>query len=202
MATTFQLRTYRRLPMQGQGTVFFAGHDVEGKGMLWNLSVTGCRITTHALALGLEVSLLIELPNKRALIVPRARVAWSLGNDHGLELVATVPGDDERLQSFIQAWQPLQPVYGLVSDGWPNALPAISEPVALESGSKGECRSKPKKRLPMLAPEFILFLLLDIFVLAFTILKVLVNGVIDPEPQPPRVTVKQSESSDYLRRAA
>jgi len=54
----------------------------------------------------------------------------------------------------------------------------------------------------MLDPEFIFFLLLEVAVLTFTILKVLVNDVIDPEPQPPKVTVKQSESSDYLRKAA
>ena len=110
MATTFQLRTYRRLPMQGQGTVLFASADAEGKGSLWNLSVTGCRITSTELAPGLEFSMLIQLPNNRALIVPRARVVWSHGADHGIELKATVPGDLERLQSFIQEWQPLESV--------------------------------------------------------------------------------------------
>jgi hypothetical protein len=55
----------------------------------------------------------------------------------------------------------------------------------------------------MLAPEFILFLVLDIMVLVWTILKVLVNRLIDSDPHhPPRVTAEPSESSDHLRRAA
>ena len=106
MTTTFQLRTYRRLPMQGQGTVLFASADGEGRASLWNLSVTGCRITSNELASGLEVSLIIQLPNNRALMVPRARVVWSRGTDHGLELEATLAGDLERLQRFFQEWPP------------------------------------------------------------------------------------------------
>ena len=55
----------------------------------------------------------------------------------------------------------------------------------------------------MLAPEFILFLLLDVFVLTWTVLRVLINHVIDTDPHlPPRATAEPSESSDYLRRAA
>lgn len=55
----------------------------------------------------------------------------------------------------------------------------------------------------MLAPEFILFLMLDIMVLIWTILKVLVNHLIDSGPHlPPRATVEPSESSDHLRRVA
>jgi hypothetical protein len=55
----------------------------------------------------------------------------------------------------------------------------------------------------MVAPEFILFVMLDILVLTWTLLKVLVvTYQLDYEPQPPRVTVKEPESSDHLRRAA
>ena len=54
----------------------------------------------------------------------------------------------------------------------------------------------------MLAPEFILFLLLDMFVLTWTILKVLVNHLIDLDPHPPRVTAESSESSHHYPRAA
>ncbi len=106
MTTTFRLRTYRRLPIQGLGTVLFAGPDGEGRASLWNLSVTGCRITSDELASDLVLSLIIQLPNNRALMVPRARVVWSRGTDHGLELETTVAGDLERLQRFIQEWPP------------------------------------------------------------------------------------------------
>lgn len=102
MATVFHLRTYRRLPVQGLGTVLYAGLDGEGRGHLWNLSVTGCRITSSQLAPGAVLSILLELPNKRAVIVPRTRVVWCRGADHGLELMGTVAGDLERLQRFIQ----------------------------------------------------------------------------------------------------
>ena len=106
MGTTFHLRTYRRLPMHGQGTVFFANAECEGRGSLWNLSVTGCRITSSQLAPGMVFSVIVGLPNNRAVIGPRARVVWSQGADHGIELEATVEGDLERLQRFIQQWQP------------------------------------------------------------------------------------------------
>jgi hypothetical protein len=44
---------------------------------------------------------------------------------------------------------------------------------------------------------------LDIMVLVWTILKVLVNHLIDSDPHHlPRVTVTPSESSDHLQRAA
>jgi hypothetical protein len=54
----------------------------------------------------------------------------------------------------------------------------------------------------MLAPDFIPFLMLDVMVLVWTVLKILVNYVIDSDPHPPRVTAEPLESSDHLRRAA
>ena len=55
----------------------------------------------------------------------------------------------------------------------------------------------------MLAPEFILFLMLDMMVLTWTVLKVLVNHLIDTDPHhPPHVTSEPLKPSNDLRKAA
>jgi hypothetical protein len=55
----------------------------------------------------------------------------------------------------------------------------------------------------MVAPEFILFVMLDILVLTWTVLKVLVvTYQLDYEPQPPRAPTKELEASEPLRKAA
>ncbi len=62
MATTFQLRTYRRLPVQGQGIVHFVGQEAEGQGRLWNLSLTGCRMDSgQDVVPGMVFTMLLQL---------------------------------------------------------------------------------------------------------------------------------------------
>jgi hypothetical protein len=54
----------------------------------------------------------------------------------------------------------------------------------------------------MLAPEFIVFTMTHVMVLVWTILKVLVNHLIDADSEPPRCRENSSESRDQLQRAA
>lgn len=55
----------------------------------------------------------------------------------------------------------------------------------------------------MVASEFILFVMLDIMVLTWTILKALVvNYELNYDPQPPRVQAPALEASEPLRKAA
>jgi hypothetical protein len=54
----------------------------------------------------------------------------------------------------------------------------------------------------MLAPEFIVFSTLFVIPLVWTILKILINHLIDSGPEPPRVKVEAAEATDYLQKAA
>ncbi len=104
MATTFQLRTYRRLPLRGQGIVYFVGQETHGKGRLWNLSLTGCRMDSgQAPAPGMVFSMLLELSDRDAVTIACAQVVWTSGAECGIHIIKIRPGELGHLERFIMA---------------------------------------------------------------------------------------------------
>lgn len=105
MATsTFHVRAHHRLLVQC--TVYFSNADLHGAGMLWNLSIDGCRVDGSVLPLiGTQFELLIMLPGRRAsIVVQAAQVAWTRGQEFGLRLLTLHPVDQHRLERFV-AWR-------------------------------------------------------------------------------------------------
>ena len=72
--STFQVRSYHRLPVQS--LLYFHNEHIQGTGSLWNLSLDGCRISTHmSLQAGTKVGLVILLPQPiGAMLVKTATV--------------------------------------------------------------------------------------------------------------------------------
>ncbi len=106
MATTFQLRTYRRLPLQGQGIVHFAGKKVDGKGRLWNVSLSGCRMDSgQAAGPGMVFSMLLQLSDRDAVLIEGARVVWTRGAEFGIHITTIRPGELAHLERFLIAHQ-------------------------------------------------------------------------------------------------
>ncbi len=99
--STFQLRTYQRLPVQC--SVFFHNDHLQGTGTLWNLSRDGCRIDANVfLHGGTVVELLIVLPGpSSAILVKAASVCWKRGLECGLRLVLLQPGEAAHLERYI-----------------------------------------------------------------------------------------------------
>ncbi len=106
MANTFQLRTYRRLPFQGHGIVYFLGQEIGGKGRLWNLSLSGCRMDSgQAAAPGMVFSMLLQLSERDAVLIEGARVVWTRGAEYGIHITAIRPGELAHLERFLIAQQ-------------------------------------------------------------------------------------------------
>jgi hypothetical protein len=63
-------------------------------------------------------------------------------------------------------------------------------------------RNSSKEGGTMLAPEFILFVTLYVAVVTWTILKILVNHLIDSEPPPIKIEGAADMNEDHHHRAA
>ena len=99
--STFQLRTYQRLPVQC--AVYFHNDQLLGTGHLWNLSRDGCRIDANVvLQRGTVVELLIVLPGLSSeILVKVASVCWTRGLECGLRLVLVQPGEAAHLERYV-----------------------------------------------------------------------------------------------------
>lgn len=84
-------------------TLKFYSGEIEGDGTITNISTSGCRAESDVnMAEGLEVQLLIHLPNQSPPVtVERASVRWVSGNAFGLSFVLCFPSERARLHTFI-----------------------------------------------------------------------------------------------------
>ena len=87
----FTIRPHRRFPLCCPVT-YHAGLR-EGQGIIWNLSVTGWRLSGELpLRVGQTCPLTVHVPNQLSLFVAGAIVRWVRGQEYGLEtLVADMP---------------------------------------------------------------------------------------------------------------
>ncbi len=88
MATPSRVRprAVRRVPIHG--TAFFLNAEIHGRGFVWNLSPTGCRVDAEKnVPAGTTLTITLYLDNADERIhVHRAMVAWSRGHECGLRL--------------------------------------------------------------------------------------------------------------------
>lgn len=71
--------------------------------MVWNMSLNGWRADgTRIVTIGMVLSLFVILPqSNKTVIVERAIVRWSRGQEFGLETGIIHPIDSSRLRTFI-----------------------------------------------------------------------------------------------------
>ena len=99
--STFQVRPYERLLVHC--SLYVQTEYTHETGMLWNISIEGCRIsTTLPLKVGSRLGLLILLPGPgRPLLVKTASVCWTRGPDCGLRFLALHPVEATRLDRYV-----------------------------------------------------------------------------------------------------
>lgn len=101
MPIGFQLRKYRRFAVQCP--LYYSNQETQGSGMVWNMSLNGWRADgTCALTIGMVLSLFVILPRlNKTVIVEKAVVRWSRGQEFGLQTGIIHPIDSGRLRTFI-----------------------------------------------------------------------------------------------------
>ena len=96
----FLIRPYRRFPMQC-AVIYNAGLS-QGKGIVWNLSCTGWRISGDVpLRVGQTCPLTVTLPNQENIVVARAIVRWVRGQEYGLETLVIDKEVHRRVEQVI-----------------------------------------------------------------------------------------------------
>ena len=88
--------------------VSFKGDGGAGKGMVFNLSMGGCRIgSDDALATNTYLELHIDLPGCNVpTTIELAAVRWSEGQQFGLEFIRVSEEAQERLRTLVRSLDP------------------------------------------------------------------------------------------------
>ena len=86
----FLIRPFSRFPVQC--SVTYNAGPFQGQGTVWNLSCTGWRLSGDLpMRPGETLSLTVTLPNEQRILVPRAIVRWSRGQEFPVENLAIEP---------------------------------------------------------------------------------------------------------------
>ena len=97
----FTTRPYRRSPVQCSVT-YHAG-PFQGQGMVWNLSLSGWKLSGDVpLRVGQTCSLTVNLPNQPSIVVAAAIVRWVRGQEYGLETLVVEKQMHGRLLQVIK----------------------------------------------------------------------------------------------------
>ncbi len=97
----FMLRPYRRFPVQCPVT-YNAG-PFQGQGTVWNLSLSGLRLSGNLpMQPGECLSLTVTLPNRERIEVSEAVVRWSSGQEFAVENVALDRHATARLRHYVK----------------------------------------------------------------------------------------------------
>lgn len=97
----FTIRPYRRFPVQF--SVSYSAGPFNGQGTVWNLSLTGWRLSGDLpMRAGETLSLSVTLPNQQRINVSEATVRWSRGNEFAVETNQIDAHAKARLQHFVR----------------------------------------------------------------------------------------------------
>jgi hypothetical protein len=101
--TTFHVRSFRRFSIQC--SVYYSSDEVEGTGIVWNLSLNGWRVDgTYPVDPGTVVTLCVFLPGQHPTVfIDRATVRWSRGQEFGISVTSIKADEQARLEQFVTA---------------------------------------------------------------------------------------------------
>ena len=106
----FTSRPYRRFPVQ-RSVTYNAG-PVQGRGTVWNLSMTGWRLSGDLpLRVGEVCSLTVTLPPYQLVYVAAAIVRWRRGEKYGVETLVMDEESRDELEDYLDqqvynTWEP------------------------------------------------------------------------------------------------
>lgn len=97
----FTLSLYQRFPVQC--SVTYNAGLLQGQGTVWNLSLTGWKLSGDVpLQVGQTCSLTVNLPNEDSIVVAAAIVRWVRGQEFGLETLAIEKQTHSRVKHVIK----------------------------------------------------------------------------------------------------
>jgi hypothetical protein len=97
----FTIRPYCRFPVQC--AVTYNAGPFQGVGTVWNLSISGWRLSGDVpMRSGETLSLTVTLPNEQRIEVPAAVVRWSRGTEFAVENVAIDSHTQARLEHYVK----------------------------------------------------------------------------------------------------
>lgn len=96
----FTIRSSRRFPVHC--SVRYDAGPFWGHGTVWNLSMTGWRLSGDVpMRPGETLSLTVSLPNEQRIEVLVAVVRWSRGYEFAVENVVIAPHTEARLRHYV-----------------------------------------------------------------------------------------------------
>jgi hypothetical protein len=96
----YALRSYNRVPVCCPVT--YQTGDFEGRGMVWNCSMTGWRFSgTLPLREGEFFSMTVTLPSEWRVYIVTATVCWVRGEDYGAETITMDEESREVLEKYL-----------------------------------------------------------------------------------------------------
>ena len=97
----FVLRPDRRFPVQCP--VSYNAGPFQGRGTVWNLSLSGWRLSGDVpMRPGETLALAVTLPNAQAIEIPQAVVRWSRGSEFAVKNVVLDRHTQARLQHYVK----------------------------------------------------------------------------------------------------
>lgn len=97
----FVLRPDRRFPVQCPVT--YNTGPFQGRGTVWNLSLSGWRLSGDVpMRTGETLALTVTLPNAQSIDVPKAVVRWSRGCEFAVENVMLNRQTQARLHHYVK----------------------------------------------------------------------------------------------------
>lgn len=97
----FSIRPYRRFPVQC--SVTYNAGPFQGHGTVWNLSLSGLRLSGDLpMRPGEMLSLTVTLPNEQCIEIPEAVVRWSRGEEFAAETRLIEPETQSRLEHYVK----------------------------------------------------------------------------------------------------
>lgn len=96
----FTIRPYRRFPVQC--AVTYNAGPFHGQGTIWNLSCTGWQLSGDvSMRPGEALSLTVTLPNEQSILIPKAVVRLSRGQEFAVENVVIESHTHAQLQHYV-----------------------------------------------------------------------------------------------------
>ena len=97
----FSIRPYRRFPVQC--SVTYNAGPFQGQGTVWNLSLSGLRLSGDLpMQPGESFSLTVTLPNEQRIKISEAVVRWSRGEEFAAETRLIEPHTQARLEHYMK----------------------------------------------------------------------------------------------------
>jgi hypothetical protein len=101
VSMSFSIRPYRRFPLCCPVTYHAGLH--EGHGTVWNLSLTGWRLSGYLpLRIGQSFPMTVTLPDQECVFIAAGIVRWAMGEEYGVETLVADDSAIDQVKDYIK----------------------------------------------------------------------------------------------------